>query len=409
MQSYKVPAWEFYGWEPEELAFPDGWKVHEQRMRGHSAPRLSLELIAEKLSHPVGAPTLRELAKGRRRCVIVFDDMTRPTRQSQMLPAVLDELHGGGLSDDQIVFMMANGAHHGRLLFDFQKKLGAEVPEKYLVFNHCCYENTVNLGTTSRGTPVHINREVMECDLRVTLGVMMPHFGYGFGGGSKMIVPGVAGIDTIAHNHGIREGTGPGRVEENVRRLDSEEAARMAGFEFVINGFLNANCDVTDLVCGDMVDAHRAGLKIARRHYVTRLVKDADIVVGNTYPMANEGYKSYYLMNDSVREGGDMVFLIYTPEGCRVHHYNGRFGTDFGGRGWTRTTYLKKPWRMSRVLCVSPQIAKADEYYYGEGSQWVKNWGEALKMLEDVHGSDATVALYPTASMQLSEGNAAKS
>jgi nickel-dependent lactate racemase len=407
MVSFKVPAWEWYGWQPETLTFPDSWEVHEQRMRGHGARALGPKEVEEKLQHPVGAPMLRELAKGKRRCVIVFDDMTRPTRQSQMLPAVLGELHAGGLRDDQIVFMMASGAHHGRLLQDFQKKLGPEIPERYLVFNHNCYENTVELGTTSHGTPVHINREVMECDLRITLGIIMPHFGYGFGGGSKMVLPGVAGIDTITHNHRISEGTGPGRVKDNVRRLDSEEAARMAGFEFVINGFLNADCDVADLVCGDLVDAHRAGLKVARKHYATKLVRDADIVVGNTYPMANEGYKSYYLMNDSVREGGDMVFLIYTPEGCRVHHFNGRFGTDFGGRGWTRTTYLKKPWRMSRVLCVSPQIAKADELYYGEGSQWVKNWGEALKLLEDVHGSEATVALYPTASMQISESNAA--
>ena len=409
MQTYKVPAWEFYGWNPEKLAFPDGWKIHEQRMRGHDALKLSPDLVAEKLSHPVGTPRLSELAKGKKRCVVVFDDMTRPTRQYQMLPAVLDELHEGGLRDDQIVFMMATGAHHGRLLLDFQKKLSPEIIEKYLVFNHCCYENTVSLGTTSHETPVHINKEVMECDLRITLGVMMPHFGYGFGGGSKMIVPGVASIDTITHNHRRREGTGPGRVEENVRRLDSEEAARMAGFDFVINAFLNGDCDVTDLVCGDLVDAHRAGLKIARKHYATKLVRDADIVVGNGYPMANEGYKAYYLLKDSVRQGGDMVFLLYTPEGCRVHHYNGRFGTEYGGRGWTKTTYLRKPWRMSRVLCVSPQIARADEYYYGEGSQWVKTWGETLKLLEDVHGQDAEVALYPTAAMQISEENAGSS
>ena len=70
MQSYKVPAWEFYGWEPEELAFPDGWKVQERKMRGHSAPKLPPEIIAEKLQHPVGAPTLRELAKGKRLSLI---------------------------------------------------------------------------------------------------------------------------------------------------------------------------------------------------------------------------------------------------------------------------------------------------------------------------------------------------
>jgi len=160
MQYVKVPAWEFYGWEPETLRFPDVWKVHEQRMNGHDAPSLTMEEVADGLRSPVGTQTLSELAKGRRKCCIIFDDMTRPTRQSQMLPAVLDELHRGGLSDDQILFVMATGAHHGRLLFDFQKKLGADVPERFLVFNHNCYENTVDLGETSRGTPVHVNREV---------------------------------------------------------------------------------------------------------------------------------------------------------------------------------------------------------------------------------------------------------
>jgi nickel-dependent lactate racemase len=381
MQYVKVPAWEFYGWEPETLGFPDGWKVHEQRMNGHDAPRLTMEEVAERLLSPSGTKPLRELAGGRRKCCIIFDDMTRPTRQSQMLAAVLDELHGGGLSDDQIVFVMATGAHHGRLLLDFQKKLGSEVPERFLVFNHNCYENTVDLGETSSGTPVHVNREVMSCDLKVTLGTMMPHFGYGFGGGSKMLLPGVSGIDSITHNHRIMEGTGPGRVTENRRRLDSEEAARMAGLDFVVNAFLNAECDVAGLVCGD-------------------------VVVGNGYPMASEGYKAYYILKDSVREGGDMVFLLYTPEGCRVHHYNGRFGEDYGGRGWTKTTYVNKPWRMSRVICVTPQLARADEYYYGEGSQWVKTWDACLKMLEDVHGDDASVALYPTAAMQISRENA---
>jgi hypothetical protein len=61
---------------------------------------------------------------------------------------------------------------------------------------------------------------------------------------------------------------------------------------------------------------------------------------------------------------------------------------------------------MGRVLVVTPQILKADEYYYGRGSVWVKSWAEALSLLEERHGSDALVALYPTAAMQISEKNA---
>jgi len=392
---FKVPANEWYGDEPAVLEFPDGWTVHEQRMAGHDAGALSGGEISERLGSPVGTPTLSDLARGRRRCAVIFDDMTRPTRTWQMLPAVLDELERGGLGEDQIVFVMASGAHGGRMLFDFQKKLGEEVPERFLVFNHNPYENLVDLG-----------REVMSCDLKVTVGALMPHFGFGFGGGSKMLLPGVSGVDSITPNHRIREGTGPGCVEENVRRLDSEEAARMAGLDFVVNALMNADCDVADLVCGDVVEAHREAVKRARRHYATRVVENVDVSIGNGYPMANEGYKAYRIAEESVREGGDLVFLLFTPEGCRVHYYNGRFGTEYGGRGWRPDVYVSKPWKMGRVLVVTPQILKADEYYYGKGSVWVKSWGEALGLLEERHGSDALVALYPAAAMQISEKNA---
>jgi nickel-dependent lactate racemase len=406
MKKYSVPAWEFYGWKHEILEFPDSWELQESRIKGHDASPLTSQDISEKLQNPVGTKPLSQLAKGKRKCCIIFDDMTRPTKQYQILPSLLNELKRGGLRHDQIVFVMATGAHHGRLLNDFQKKLGPNIPEKFLVFNHCCYENLVDLGETSRGTPIHINREVMSCDLKVTLGAMMPHFGYGFGGGSKMIVPGVAGIDSITNNHRMREGTGPGRVDKNIRRLDSEEAARKISLDFIINGIVNANCDISELVCGDVIKAHREGVKIARKHYATKLIKDADIVIGNGYPMANEGYKAYHIMKDSVRVGGDLVFLLYTPEGCRVHHYNGRFGTDYGGRGWTKTTYIKKPWRMKRVLCVTPETCLLDELYYGEGSLWVKSWDNAREILLKTHGEDAKLVLYPTAAMQISEENA---
>ena len=404
----KVPAYEWYGDDPVELQFPDGWTIHEQRMAGHDARPLTQAEIAEKLQRPVGSPTLRELARGRRRCAIIFDDMTRPTKTWQMLPAVLDELRRGGLAADRISFVMASGAHGARMLQDFRKKLGDEVPERFLVFNHNPYENLVEVGETSYGTPVRVNREVMSCDLKVAVGALMPHFGYGFGGGAKMLLPGVAGIDTIWHNHNLGGGVGPGRVEENQRRLDAEEAARMAGLDFVVNALINADRDVADLVCGDVVEAHREGVKLGRRHYATPTVEDADVSIGNGYPMANEGYKAYHIAVESVREGGDLVFLLYTPEGCRVHYYNGRFGADYGGRGWRPDVYIRRPWRMGRVIAVSPHLMKADEAYYGEGSLWVKSWTEALRLLEDAHGPEARVALYPCAAMQISERNAAE-
>jgi lactate racemase len=408
MKSVNVPAWEWYGWKPETLTFPDGWDIHVQKMKGHDIQALKPREIEDKIQHPIGTKPLSEIAKGKRKCVIIFDDMTRPTKTTQLLPAIFNELHKGGVTDDRIVFMMASGAHTGRMLFDFQKKLGEEICARFNVFNHNPYEGFVDLGKTNHGTPILINKEVMSCDLKITISSIMPHFGYGFGGGSKMILPGVAAVESISPNHAIKKGTDPGRISTNERRLDSEEAVLKVGVDFVAHQLLNANSDPCDLVAGDMIEAHREGVKRARSHYTTKVVPDADISIGNTYPMANEGYKSYHIMLESVREGGDMVYLLYTPEGCRVHFYNGRFGTEYGGQGWKSDVYTKKPWKMGRVICVSPSgLMKADEHYYGEGSTWVKTWKEALKLMEDAHGSNAKVAIYPCASMQISEANAA--
>jgi nickel-dependent lactate racemase len=404
--SRKIPAWEWYGWHGETLTFPGDWTISEQRMKGHDAETISQTELRRKLQDPIDSPTLGKLARGKRKCCIIFDDMTRPTKTSQILPTLLDELLEAGLNKEKIIFVMATGAHAGRTLIDFQKKIGKKIPENFLVFVHNPYENLEDIGETSFGTPIHVNREVMDCDLKISLGAMLPHFGFGYGGGSKMLLPGVSGIESISKNHHIREGTGPGMVVENRRRLDSEEAAGMAGLDFIINVFLNGNCDASDIVCGDPVEAHRAGMDIAKEHYATKIVEDADIAIGNGYPMANEGYKAYHIALESVRDGGDLVFLLYTPEGCRVHYYNGRFGTGFGGQGWSPDVYVKSPWKMERVLCVSPEINKSDNLYYGKGSKWVKNWDDCLKLLEEKHDNNVHVALYPTAAMQISRENA---
>ena len=86
-------------------------------------------------------------------------------------------------------------------LVDFQKKLGVDIPGRFLVFNHNPYENCDYLGETSRGTPAYVNSEFMACDLKLSIGCILPHPTAGFGGGGKMILPGIAHVDSITANH----------------------------------------------------------------------------------------------------------------------------------------------------------------------------------------------------------------
>lgn len=396
----------WYGDKKIRLTFPKAWYVEKCLMKGHAEKPLSQDELHERLEHPIGTTPLKELARGKRECVVIVDDLTRPTKAYQVIPMVLEELHKGGLDDSRIRFVIGSGAHHFMLLDDLVKKLGQSIPDKYRVFNHNVYENNVSLGETSFGTPVSVNREVMGCDLKIAIGGIIPHRNAGFGGGAKLILPGVASIETIAHNHAhVTNGKGEGRISNNESRLDMEEAARMAGLDFIVNCIFNANRDWCELVSGDVVEAHRAGVGIARRNYLTRIVKDADVAIVNGYPMESEAYKVFSTAIESVKEGGDVVVLLHTPEGSRGHYYNGRFGSDFGGRGWGSEVYLTKPWKMSRVIVVSSWHSLADESYFGVGSQWVKSWDQALELLLERHGefSNIKVAVYPYATLQISE------
>ena len=81
---------------------------------------------------------------------------------------------------------------------DFAKKLGEETLSRFPVYNHNPFVNCVYVGTTSYGTEVFINAEVMKCDLKITIGSIVPHIFAGFGGGSKIIMPG----GNLYRNHG---------------------------------------------------------------------------------------------------------------------------------------------------------------------------------------------------------------
>lgn len=405
----KLPAYAWYGDYEISIELPDNWEVNVFKMKGHDAPRLTEDQISKKLSKPINSEPLHELAKNKKECVIIVDDLTRPTKAYQLIPHVLKELHEGGIKDENIRFVMAIGAHHLMRLDDIKKKLGDEIPEKYNVFNHNVFENHVFLGKTSNGTPIYINKEVMRCDLKIGIGSIIPHLSFGYGGGGKIILPGVSSIETITYNHiQIKKGIGVGCIEENLRRLDAEEAARMAGLDFVVNALVNPNRDCCELVCGDPIAAHREGVKIAKKHYITETV-EADIVIVNGYPMENEAYKVFDIANRSLKEGGDLIVMIHTPEGQRGHYYSGRFGTDYGGKGWRIGLYTEKLKRFDNFYVIAPHDSLIDHQYFGLDSRWFKSFEGALKDLKLKHGGkEVRVAIYPYAPIQISKDDASR-
>lgn len=388
---------------PLNLAFPDNWDVIERKMHGHDFPELTDGLIAKKIDEHIGGKSLDDIVSGRNECAIIINDSCRPFKHNRIAPILLNRIQSGGIPNENIRFIIGSGAHSWTTLDYIKKILGDSIPENYLVFNHNCYENNFPVGKTSRGTIVNLNREVLNCDLKISLHGIIPHELAGFGGGSKIILPGVSSIETIAYNHRNIEDICKGKIEGNRFLSDLDESARLSNIDFSINQIINGRMGCSDLVCGDIVLAHRKGVKIARNWYVTESVNNADIVVANSYPMDYEPYKALY--SDLVRRvnsDGHIVVLAHDPRGLRGHYLTGRFGKNYGSRMWNPSKIVDDV----KIVVVCPFRSLADEAEAcGVNSTWVRSWSEALNLLTDIY-DNPKVAVYPTASIQMSESEA---
>ena len=254
-------------WKDEReinLVFPPEWDVVECKMAGHDLPPLTPAEIQTAFENPIGSPGIKELAKNKQKVVILFDDLTRPTPAEKILPYIFKELAAAGVGDDKIRLVSAIGCHRPLSRHEMILKLGRDAVEKYPVFNHNLFEHLVDLGKTRLGTPVLVNREVASCDLKIGVGCIIPHHTAGFGGGAKILLPGVSAIDTMTHHHVILQKKFPDSVghclvEQNPIRLDMEEAARIAGLDIAVNVVLNHKKEILGIFVGDFVEKERTG------------------------------------------------------------------------------------------------------------------------------------------------------
>jgi lactate racemase len=319
-----------WGKESLGLVLPQDWQIRGVLEPAALPPVADMRAEVERgLSEPVGSPRLCELGGPAMRVVIVIDDSSRPTPVSAVLPLVLKELERGGVRKDQITLVPALGIHRGMEEAELSLRAGAENLAGLRWENPDCDDESkmAFLGTTSRGTPVWINKTTADAGLIVSIGCIEPHIIASFGGGYKNLIPGVAGRLTIGHNHAINCAPATfnnvGRpIENNPMRLDLEEGARMLqGKVFIANTILNHRQELVRLVAGDPIAAHRAGVQVSAGLYGVKVERPADIVITSSNPMdidLRQGVKALANTVRAVKPGGVMITVVRAEEGTGV-------------------------------------------------------------------------------------------
>ncbi|MDD6694440.1 MAG: nickel-dependent lactate racemase [Olsenella sp.] len=276
-------------------------------------------LVRAALERPRATPRLRELVSCGQRVCVITSDVTRPLPTAEILPEVMDELHAGGVSDDDVLLAIALGSHRPQTQDELRRIMGPYFG-RLAVLNGDS-RGLVHFGRTRHGTPVDILAEVAEADVRVSLGNVEYHYFAGYSGGAKAIMPGVSTFEAIQANHALMcdPAARSGNMESPVR-LDLEEACRMVGLDFIVNVVLDEERRIVYCACGDFVEAQRDACRELDRLYGCPLAEKADVVVVSQggAPKDLNLYQLQKALDNAkhpVRDGGAIVLVGSCAEG----------------------------------------------------------------------------------------------
>ena len=268
---------------------PHRWKLltfaaFEDRVEERDAEALTRRV----LKAPIRSAPLRDRISPSDTIAILIEDQTRSSPKKSILKALLEELDEARIPMENISVIVALGTHRRLTPNELEAVYGADAVRSYSFVNHNCYApDLVPVAKLKTGTVVKINRTVHEATFKIGIGSIFPHPMNGFGGGGKILFPGVSDFDSILEHHlkySFRGGSELGNLQGNPFYEEVCALARAAGLDFMINSVLDHNDRLYDLVCGDPIEAHLAGVEVCKGIISMEFQKRADLTVISAFP-----------------------------------------------------------------------------------------------------------------------------
>ncbi|MFX1315371.1 MAG: lactate racemase domain-containing protein [Promethearchaeota archaeon] len=402
VQIFKIPWAAWYGDKELTLEFPDSWQLELFKM--NDAPEISRKEIETAINNPIGSATLKQIAKGKQNAVIVVEDISRPSSLETVLNIILDQLNEVGIGDEQITIIYALGSHRPLDRRDSIKKVGLSIVERVNIENHHPYENLIYMGESNVGTPIYLNKTYNSADVKIAVGTVIPHPLAGFGGGAKIILPGICGIQTLEANHkaGVRGvGVGIGRITE--LRKDIEDVCKNVGLHYSVNIVSTMNRGIAGVFTGHFIEAHRKAIEFAKKVYSTQMPVNSDLDIGffNLYPedtelsQAIKGFNFLFSTQGLIRKNGAIIFLTAASEGRGFHSLQAETGAKLY-KNWGEILWFKTFIETKNFGIFSPNVNKTDVlHFYPSKTKFWKNFREMVDTLEEIYGKSPKVGIFP--------------
>ncbi len=261
--------------------------------------------------------------------LLVVPDHTRRCRLGVLLPLLttsLEERFGASLH-----ILIANGSHVLQPEETIRSLVGDGIYKKYPVIQHDALDRAslVYLGDSSNGTAFFLNRKIKEVDFIITIGGILYHYFAGFGGGAKMLFPGIAGYESIRANHRRTVDAASGRfhpfchegnITTNPVYLDLVEVMRFVPNVLSLQLALSPQGKVVFAAAGKVLPTHKQVCKKVEEIYSIPLAEKADVVVASAggFPAdvnLIQSHKSIHHAFQAMKENGWLIILAECIEG----------------------------------------------------------------------------------------------
>jgi lactate racemase len=296
---------------------------------GKPATKPPSALLAGALTAPVAGPPLRDLVRPGQRVAVSICDGTRPQPRRLVLDAILECLSGVVETTD-VVVLVATGTHRGNTEDELEKMVGSDLVRRLRIVSHDARDpaHLDFMGEVGNGVPVWLNREWTQADVRITTGLVEPHFFAGYSGGPKMVAPGLAGLGTVLALHDAAHIGHPlarwGVTDGNPVHEDVCAIAAATGVTFSLDVVMNNDHEIVGAFGGELFAMHAAACAMVRASAMQAVEAPYDVVVTSNsgYPLDQNLYQAVKGMSagaEIVKPGGLVVCVAECRDGFPDH------------------------------------------------------------------------------------------
>ena len=412
-----------YGKDGIEINLDPYWNVTILHPENQEVIENPVEAIRVAIKNPIGCLPLRDIVKKKissQAVCIVVSDATRPVPSHFILEALVKELNEYGIDDASIDILIATGLHRASNWDEIERMIGKKIAQRQInIINHEAKEKSLlkYLGESSNGSPIYIDKHFYEADLKILTSYVEPHFFFGFSGGRKSLVPGIAGEETIINNHSADMITSPyarfGTYKENPMHKHSLEIAKKAEVDFIVNICINEEHKVTQIAAGDLEKAHEYLVNYQLQHAFKEIKEPYDIVVcGNGgYPLDLNLYqavKSIAIGEMVVKRGGTIISVNECSEGVGIGQdkfkeliFSEKNPEEIYNKIQKKEIVVSDQWQiqvLTRILMKSEiyLVSSMKEEEIGNlGLKYADTVENAIKNSLIKHGKDANILILP--------------